>query len=42
MTNWSCSGLCYARFEEFIHNVETEMRIVYAWPFSPHNKLVPN
>ena len=41
MPIWLCSGLNYARFEEFIHNAESVTRIIYAWRVIPHNKIVP-
>ena len=37
----SCSGLNYARFEEFIHNAESVTRIIYALRIVPDNKIVP-
>ena len=41
LPNLSCSGLNYARFEEFIHNAESLTRIIYALRIIPHNKIVP-
>ena len=37
-----CSGLNYARFEEFIHNAESVTQIISAWRIIPHDKIVPN
>ena len=33
MPNWSCSGLSYARFEEFIHiaKIVTRTRLLVSW-----------
>ena len=42
VSNWQCSGLNYARFEEFVHNAERITRIIYAWRLILHNKIVPN
>ena len=40
-TNFSYSGLNYARFEKFIHNAERVTRIIYARPIITLNKIVP-
>ena len=37
-----CSGLHYARFEEFFDNAKRVTRITYARQFIPLNKIVPN
>ena len=42
MPNWQRSGLNYARFEEFIHNVESVTRTIYAWKIILQNTIVPN
>ena len=39
---WACSGLNYARFEEFFLNAEIVTRMIYAWRIMPLNKIVPN
>ena len=41
MPNWPCSGLNYARFEEFI-NSEIVTWIINAWRTISLNKIVPN
>ena len=40
MPNWPCSGLNYARFEEFIHINDSVTRIIYAWRITPYNKML--
>ena len=39
---WLCCGLFYALFENFIHNIESVTRFIYAWQKIPHYKIVPN
>ena len=42
LSNWPCSGLNYARSEEFLHIADSVTRNIYAWQIIPHNKIVPN
>ena len=41
MVMWSCSGPKSARFEAFIHNAESVMRLSYALRVIRNNKNVP-
>ena len=38
MPHWSCSGLNYALFEEFVHIDESVTRIIYVWRIIQHKK----
>ena len=42
MPIWPCSGIINAHFEDFFHNAERVMQIVYAWRIIPRNEIVPN